>query len=116
MALEQNRDVLAIPGSIHNPLARGCHYLLQQGATLVTSINDILNELRLEPQARTVDKTLISLATEKGNLVQFIGFETTSIDQIVVRSGFSIELITNKLAELEIQGSVVAVPGGYIRC
>lgn len=116
MALEQNRDVLAIPGSIHNPLARGCHYLLQQGAKLVTSVNDVLHELRLDPQQFTAEKSLFSLATENKNLVKFIGFELTSIDQIIMRSGFSIEQVTNELAELELQGAVVAVPGGYIRC
>jgi DNA processing protein len=113
MALEQNRDVLAIPGSIHNPLARGCHYLLQQGAKLVTSINDVLNELRLETQQETADKSLFSLATENKNLVKFIGFETTSVDQLMQRSGFSIEQITQEIADLELQGAVIAVPGGY---
>jgi DNA processing protein len=116
MALEQNRDVLAIPGSIHNPLARGCHYLLQQGAKLVTSIDDILHELRLDIQQKTADKTAFSLATENKNLVKFIGFETTSIDQLILRSGFSIEQITQELADLELKGAVMAVPGGYIRC
>jgi DNA processing protein len=116
MALEQNRDVLAIPGSIHNPLARGCHHLLQQGAKLVTSISDVLHELRLEPQRFTAEKSLFSLATENKNLVKFIGFELTSIDQIIMRSGFPLEHVTSELAELELQGAVVAVPGGYIRC
>ncbi|RUR13585.1 DNA-processing protein DprA [Legionella sp. km772] len=116
MALDQNRDVLAIPGSIHNPLARGCHYLLQQGAKLVTSINDVLNELRLDSPPLATDKSFFSLASESENLVKFIGFETTSIDQMVVRSGFSLEQITNQLAELELQGTITAVPGGYIRC
>jgi DNA processing protein len=116
MAIEQNRDVLAIPGSIHNPLARGCHYLLQQGAKLVTSINDVLNELRLDTPPFPTDKSIFSLASESENLVKFIGFETTSIDKMIVRSGFSIEEITNELAELELQGTITAVPGGYIRC
>lgn len=116
MALEQNRDVLAIPGSIHNPLARGCHHLLQQGAKLVTSIDDVLTELRLNTLPQAEDKSVFFLASESENLVKFIGFETTSIDQMVVRSGFSIEQITNELAELELQGTITAVPGGYIRC
>lgn len=115
MALEQNRDVLAIPGSIHNPLARGCHHLVQQGAKLVTSIDDVLNELRLDNLLLPEEKTFFPLASESQNLVKFIGFETTSIDQIVMRSGFSIEQITSELAELELQGAITAVPGGYIR-
>jgi DNA processing protein len=116
MALEQNRDVLAIPGSIHNPLARGCHHLLQQGAKLVTSITDVLDELRIEHQPFTSDKPVISLASGNENLVKFIGFELTTIDQIIVRSGFNVEQVTGKLAELELKGIVTAVPGGYMRC
>lgn len=116
MALEQNRDVLAIPGSIHNPLARGCHHLLQQGAKLVTSVDDVLSELRVEPQYVADEEPIVSLAIGNENLVKFIGFETTSIDKIIVRSGYSIEKITGELATLELQGAVVAVPGGYIRC
>lgn len=116
MALEQNRDVLAIPGSIHNPLARGCHHLLQQGAKLVTSVTDVLEELRIESNHLTTDKPFFSLASGNENLVKFIGFELTSIDQIIVRSGFTIEQVTGELAELELQGAVKAVPGGYIRC
>jgi DNA processing protein len=116
MALEQNRDVLAIPGSIHNPLARGCHYLLQQGAKLVTSVNDVLDELRIEHQQITTDKPIFSLASGKENLVKFIGFEMTSIDQIIIRSGCSAEQVTSELAELEILGTILSVPGGYMRC
>lgn len=114
-ALEQNRDVLAIPGSIHNPLARGCHHLLQQGAKLVTSINDVLDELRVDQPLQTTDKPVISLASNKENLVKFIGFELTTVDQIIMRSGFDIEDVTVKLAELELQGVVSAIPGGYMR-
>jgi DNA processing protein len=116
MALEQNRDVLAIPGSIHNPLARGCHYLLQQGAKLVTSVADVLEELRMEPQQDIREKPIFSLASENENLVKFIGFEMTTVDQIVLRSGYTIEQVTSELAELELKGAVVTVPGGYMRC
>lgn len=116
MALEQNRDVLAIPGSIHNPMARGCHYLLQQGAKLVTSVADILEELKMDSQQQTADKTTLSLASENKNLVKFIGFEMTTVDQIVLRTGCTVEQITSELAELELIGAVVSVPGGYMRC
>ncbi|TAL64278.1 MAG: DNA-protecting protein DprA [Legionella sp.] len=116
MALEQNRDVLAIPGSIHNPLARGCHYLLQQGAKLVTSVQDVLDELQVEPLHSRTAKPRFSLASENKNLVKFIGFETTSVDQIISRSGFTVEQVTCGLAELELRGAISAVPGGFIRC
>lgn len=116
MALEQNREVLALPGSIHNPLARGCHYLLQQGAKLVTSIADVLEEFKLSTSVPSPDKPVFSLATENENLVKCIGFEATSVDQMVTRSGYSIEQVMTRIAELELKGQVVAVPGGYMRC
>lgn len=116
MALEQNRDVLAIPGSIHNPLARGCHYLLQQGAKLVTSVHDVLEELGIEQQQASPVKPCFPLASMNENLVQFVGYEMTTIDRLVERSGYSIEQVTEELAELELNGAILAVPGGYIRC
>ncbi|CAM3036693.1 protein smf [Legionella steigerwaltii] len=116
MALEQNRDVLAIPGSIHNPLARGCHYLLQQGAKLVTSVADVLEELRIDSEQQTADKAILPLASGNKNLVKFIGFEMTTVDQIILRSGCTVEQVTSELAELELNGAVVSVPGGYMRC
>lgn len=116
MALEQNRDVLAIPGSIHNPMARGCHYLLQQGAKLVTSVHDVLEELNLGKQQTSSKEPAFSLASKNENLVKFIGFETTTIDQMIQRSGYTIEQVTNELANLELQGLIAAIPGGYTRC
>lgn len=116
MALEQNRDVLAIPGSIHNPLARGCHYLLQQGAKLVASVQDVLDELRMDIDEPIADKAVFPLASGNENLVKFIGFEMTTIDQIIVRSGYTIEQVTSELAELELQGAIQSIPGGYMRC
>lgn len=115
MAMEQNRDVLAIPSSIHNPMARGCHYLLQQGAKLVTSVADVLDELRIEHRQITI-KAHSALASENENLVKFIGFEMTSVDQIMQRSGFTFEKVTVELAKLEMLGTIISVPGGYLRC
>lgn len=116
LALEQNRDVLAIPGSIHNPQARGCHYLLQQGARLVTSSEDVLNELQLDVIKMAGDDPMPALACENKKLVKCIGFETTTVDQIIERSGLSVGKVACDLAELELQGIVKAVPGGYMRC
>jgi DNA processing protein len=115
LACEQNRDVLAIPGSIYNPQARGCHYLLQQGAKLVTSSQDILEDLKF-PHKSINDECVIALARENENLVKCIGFEVTSVDQIIGRSGLTIETVVCELADLELKGFVKAVPGGYMRC
>ncbi|GGI88497.1 DNA-processing protein DprA [Legionella impletisoli] len=116
MALEQNRDVFAIPGSIHNPQARGCHHLLQQGAKLVTSTEDILMELNLSMTQSVDSQPLIGLAIQNENLVKCIGFEVTTVDQISARSGYNVEQVACELADLEIKGIVKAVPGGYMRC
>lgn len=113
LALEQNRDVLAVPGSIHNPKARGCHYLLQQGAKLVTSSADILNELGLHVPSS--GDSLLYKQGETNELAHFIGFEVTAVDQIVMRSGLSVEKVTCGLAALELQGVIKMVPGGYMR-
>ncbi|MDP3562216.1 MAG: DNA-processing protein DprA [Legionellaceae bacterium] len=115
-ALEQNRDVLAIPGSIHNPQARGCHQLLQQGAKLITSSQDVLSEINLE--YFFVKKVLPneSVACENDNLIRCIGFEATSIDHMMSCSGLSINEVMCQLVELELQGMINAVPGGYMRC
>ncbi len=115
-ALEHNREVFAIPGSIHNPLARGCHYLLQQGAKLVTSVKDIMEELGLGVLEQIEKSNTVNLATDKGKLVKYIGFETTTMDQMIVRSGYNVEQVACELADLELEGLVQAVPGGYIRC
>ncbi|CDZ75827.1 DNA protecting protein DprA [Legionella massiliensis] len=116
LALEQNRDVLAIPGSIHNPQARGCHHLLQQGAKLVTASQDVLEELGLSSQAVIKTNKSGALARNSKNLVKCIGFEITTIDQIVIRSGLNVEEVACGLATLELQGTIKAVPGGYMRC
>ncbi len=115
LALEQNRDVLAIPGSIYNPEAMGCHHLLQQGAKLVTTSADVLEELDIECEQRSLEFAF-TLATENKNLVKCIGFEVTTVDQIITRSGLSIEEVVCNLAELELQGIVKAISGGYMRC
>ena len=115
LAMEQNRDVLAIPGSIHNPQARGCHYLLQQGAKLVTAIQDIIDELGVKNTATDISQPRLSLATNNKNLVKCVGFEVTTIDKIIQRSGLSVEKVTCELAQLELEGIVKAVPGGYAR-
>ncbi|MFY7698391.1 MAG: DNA-processing protein DprA [Legionella sp.] len=118
LALEQNREVLAVPGSIHNPLAGGCHHLLKQGARLVASYKDILQELQLEcvELAANTNQIAISLASDDKNLVKWLGFDVVTVDQISQFSGWGIDKVVCHLAELELQGIVKAVAGGYMRC
>ncbi|MDF1678541.1 MAG: DNA-processing protein DprA [Legionellaceae bacterium] len=116
LALEQNRGVMALPGSINNPQAKGCHTLLQQGAALVTSPREVLEELCVERRFRGSGKELDSSIGGTGSLTAYISFDVTTVDTIVARSSLPVKDVITDLAELELQGHIKAVPGGYIRC
>jgi DNA processing protein len=115
MALEQNREVFAIPGSIHNPLARGCNALIRQGAKLVETVEDIFEELGqynqsyrpIDPQ---INQTVLDL--EQQNLLKLIPYSPTTVDNLVQESGFSVEIISSMLLILELQGYIGTAAGG----
>ena len=115
LALEQNREVFAIPGSIHNPLARGCNALIRQGAKLVETVEDIFEELgqynqaykAIEPQ---INATALDL--EQQNLLKLIPYSPITVDNLVQDSGFSVEIVSSMLLVLELQGYIAAAPGG----
>jgi len=118
IAMEESRDVFAIPGSIHNPLARGCHSLIKQGAKLVESVEDILEELPAIAGAQklaTSTETRPALNIESAEFLKNIDYEITSIDTILNRSELSIESVTNKLLLLELDGWIINSAGGYSR-
>ena len=118
MALEANREVFAIPGSIHNPLARGCNALIKEGAKLVENIQDILEELNQynqQPETIPQENPKSTLDLEQQNLLNLIMFSPTSVDWLVQQSEFSVEVISSMLLMLELQGCITATPGGYIR-
>ncbi len=119
MALEQNREVFAIPGSIHNPLARGCNALIRQGAKLVETTQDILEELNQYYQTDK-DTTNISIEStldlEQQTLLNHVQFNPTSVDNLIQITGNSVEIISSMLLILELQGYLEATAGGcYIR-
>ncbi len=126
LAIEQCREVFAIPGSVNNPQARGCHLLIRQGAELIETTDDILQALgslaacnegylkRCSPnQAKPPTSSELDVAHKK--LLECIGFEATPIDQMVVRCGLSASIITSMLLSLELQGYVKASLTGYNR-
>ncbi|MCF6251193.1 MAG: DNA-processing protein DprA [Methylococcaceae bacterium] len=118
MALEANREVFAIPGSIHNPLARGCNALIKEGAKLVENTQDIFDELgHYNQQHETITQETLqsTLDLDQQNLLNLIMFSPTSVDWLVQESGFSVEIISSMLLMLELQGYIATVPGGYIR-
>lgn len=116
LALEQNRDVLAIPGSIYNPQARGCNFLIKEGAKVITCTDDILEEFSLKGTSPLTEEDTIILASQDKNLVKCIGFEITTFDQICQRSGLEFNDVACRLVDLELLGIIKAVSGGYMRC
>ena len=127
LAGAQGRELFAIPGSIHNPLARGCHRLLREGAKLVESAQDVLEEiapllgqtdlasgLRLSDHAPdTPDKdNKGSRDPEYQSLLQAMGYEPVRIDPLVERTGLAAEAVASMLLILELRGEVAVVPGG----
>ena len=106
LAAEQGREVFAIPGSIHSPVSRGCHALIKQGAKLVESAADVLEELG--PVVVSIPNTSVVDA----GLLQHIGFDPCNIDDVVMRSGLTADTVSAMLLELELEGKVAALPGG----
>jgi DNA processing protein len=119
---EQGREVFAIPGSIHNPLARGCHHLIRQGAKLVETAQDVIDELGILAdtcnslsQPNEQDQTsghARELDAEYTQLLDTIGFENTSVDNLVTRSGLTPAEISSMLLQLEMSGYIASNPGG----
>ncbi len=122
LASEQGREVFAIPGSIHNPQAKGCHALIRQGAKLVESAQDIVEELTaligvLQTQdliGDTPDQTHASRQTDPDyqRLIENMGFDPISVDELITRTGLTAEAVSSMLLLLELQGDVSSAPGG----
>lgn len=119
LAGEQGREVFAIPGSIHNPLARGCHELIRQGARLVESADDILNELAplinhvMQNQADTAPARAEQVRDpDYQSLFDALGFDPASVDQIAEKSGLTIGQVSSMLLILELEGEVESLHGG----
>lgn len=107
-AVEQGREVFAVPGSINSPLHRGCHKLIKQGAKLAENVADILDELNLTSRNR---ETLPPPPAE-GDLLNFIDFEPTALDDIAARSGVPADSLLSDLLALEMEGKIVPSAGG----
>jgi len=126
-ALDQGREVFAIPGSIHNPLARGCHVLLRQGAKLVERVDDILEEIGSlcatlkssssspykEESSKSVPEN--NLDSDEAKLLECVSYEVTTFDILVERCNLSASKVASLVTSLELKGLIQAVFGGYIR-
>lgn len=132
LASEQGREVFAVPGSLHHPLAKGCHALIRQGAKLVETAEHILEELggfaemfsevdgnnrsfaqNLEQKEETELNLAINVDDEYKQVLKCIDFEPTSVDKVVERSGLTADAVCSMLLVLELQGYVTALSGGY---
>jgi DNA processing protein len=121
LAMEQGREVFAIPGSIHNPLAKGCHSLIRQGAKLVETAVDILEELapligviKTTPETEFADSlnNENELSPDYQQLLNCMGFDPVQVDILIDRSGLTPEEVSSMLILLELEGHVSSAPGG----
>ncbi len=120
LASEQGREVFAIPGSIHNPLARGCHALLRQGAKLVETAGDIIEELGplfaslqpVDPAPRGGGQSAPQLDEDYRKLLDCMGHDPVTSDLLMRCSGFSADVVSSMLLMLELEGHVASLPGG----
>lgn len=115
LGLEQGREIFAIPGSIHNPQARGCHALIKQGAKLVEQVSDILEELGHQQPNPNPTKKLQSIDNKEKSILNCVDYQPTSIDSIVTQTGLTSQMISTYLIKLELKGYIMSTPGGYQR-
>lgn len=133
LAGEQGREVFALPGSIHNPLARGCHQLIRQGARLVETSAEIVDDLaplaralgerlsaRLEPTTPAAAPSAAAPASRDEDYVRVLaalGHDPVSLDELAIRTRFTIPVLSSMLLLLELEGEVSSIGGGrYQRC
>ena len=128
LAVESGREVFAIPGSIHSQQSRGCHRLIQEGAKLVESADDVLRELRFGPPGETSRATLsaprpslFATATNEaadgpdGALRTALGHDPVTFDALAARTGLPSDQLAARLLELELAGVVERLPGGLLQ-
>jgi DNA processing protein len=121
LAADQGREVFAIPGSIHSPLARGCHALIRQGAKLVETAPDILEELGAlahfvaAPPGRAAMAPGASLDAAQQELLELMGYDPVEVDTLIARSGLTPGGVSSMLLHMELCGLIEARPGGKVQ-
>ncbi len=123
-AVNQNREVFAIPGSIHNPLSKGCHALIRQGAKLVEDTQDIIDEisfllpvdsLHAITGSEILQEQPVNLDPSTDRVFRLIGFEVVCMDTLVMQAKLSVAELTRHLIQLELLDFIKSVDGGFIR-
>jgi DNA processing protein len=123
LAAEQGKEVFAIPGSIHSIQSRGCHALIRQGAKLVETAQDVLEELRLEGASGSThaigpfddDEGGADAANDSDALLQALGHDPVTLDALQARTGLPTPLLQAQLMTLELDGVVARLPGGLFQ-
>lgn len=114
-ASEQGREVFAIPGSIHSPLSKGCHWLIKQGAKLVESAQDVLDELGMGTSVVSVPQPATTMDAPEAAALAAMGFEPTDQDTLCDRAGLTPDAASAILLKLELDGYVSRLPGGLLQ-
>jgi DNA processing protein len=109
LAAEQGRDVFAVPGSIHSPLSKGSHALIKQGAKLVESAQDVLEELGVVASTPIPSR---DMPEETHALLRHMGHDPCNVDTLCGRSGLTADVVSAMLLQLELEGRVASLPGG----
>jgi DNA processing protein len=120
LAAEQGREVFAIPGSIHSPQARGCHRLIKEGAKLVETAQDVLEELRWAAPAvssspateASAEASVENPGSSGADILSFMGYDPCALDDLSSRSGLATDTLSATLLRLELEGSIASLPGG----
>jgi DNA processing protein len=120
LAAEAGREVFALPGSIHSPQARGCHRLIQEGAKLVETGEDILQELhfpsgRARPHAPDTVKGAPPSVPADARLLDALGYDPATLDALSARTGWTVDRLAVRLLDLELAGHVERLPGGLVQ-
>lgn len=119
MASEQGREVFAIPGSIHAPQAKGCHALIRQGAKLVESAQDVLEELQLRPASPPPEPEATAPASDNPSphapLLQAMGYDPVTLEALQLRTGMDSASLQAQLLTLELCGTVARLPGARVQ-
>ena len=111
LAGDQSREVFAIPGSIHSTFHKGCHHLIKQGAKLVETAQDVLEELRIEAAATSSTNISAATATPDSALLKFIEQTPIDVDTLVTHSGLAVDQIVTELTMLELAGNIEQLLG-----